>query len=136
MSSIVVVALVLVAGAAYWLWPRGRADRHPRRATRARGGAGHARDKEPAPAFAGVRIRLGTGACAAAQALAEQHFLVDEAPALPLAGCAQARCRCTFEKLADRRIESRRWADEGLSATIFSADERRAGVDRRDDGSD
>lgn len=136
MSSIVVIASVaLVAGAAYWLWSRGRADGSPRPAVRARGGAARPRVTEPTPPFAGVRIRLGTTACAAAQALAEEHFLADEAPALPLAGCAQARCRCTFEKLGDRRVESRRWVDEGLSATIFSADERRADPDRRDDGS-
>lgn len=81
--------------------------------------------------FAGVEIRVGASACSAARALAGQAFLAHEAPSLPLDDCNEARCRCAFEKHDDRRQETRRWTDDGLATTIFSAAERRARADRR-----
>jgi hypothetical protein len=123
MSSIIVIATVaLLAAAGYWRWSQKRSSQSQARKTET--GRQH---------FAGVRIRLGTAACAPARALADEHFLAHEAPALPLSGCTEARCRCSFKRLSDRRTDKRRWTDEGIVAAIFSAKERRARPDRRDD---
>ena len=123
MSSILVIAViaVLVAGG-YWAWSR-------QRPVQAR-----TRKSEPRlQPFASVRIRVGIGACDAAQALVDEHFLVKQAPMLPLRECKAPRCQCSFEKSSDRRAETRRWADEGIGAQLFGANERRAVPDRRED---
>jgi len=125
MSSIIVIAtLALLAAAGYRWWSQKRSSQAQAQARKTETGRQR---------FAGVEIRLGTTACSAARALADNHFLVNEAPALPLAACTEARCRCSFQRLSDRRTDSRRWADEGIAASIFSAKERRAVPDRRDD---
>ena len=84
-----------------------------------------------APPFAAVEIRTGSSACEAARALAGQRFLASRAPSLPLRDCGEARCRCAFRKLSDRRLESRRWSDDGISPRLFTAEERRDRPDRR-----
>ena len=84
--------------------------------------------------FAGVEIHVAANACRPARALSGGIFLAAEAPPLPLEGCTQARCSCSFQKLTDRRQDRRRWCDEGLAATVYSASERRKHDDRR--GSD
>jgi hypothetical protein len=81
--------------------------------------------------FASVEIRTGSSVCAAAEAVAGQRFLANSAPQLPLPDCSEARCRCTFVKLSDRRMDGRRWEDAGVSATLFTAAEQRGGEDRR-----
>jgi hypothetical protein len=81
--------------------------------------------------FAGVEIRMGNVICAAAKAVAGQRFLANRAPPLPLPDCDEARCRCSFVKHSDRRLDGRRWEDEGLSATLFTATEQRDGEDLR-----
>lgn len=87
-----------------------------------------------APPFAAVEIRIGASACAAAQALGGQRFLASRAPSLPLRDCSEARCRCAFKKLSDRRLDSRRWSDDGISPRLFTAEERREMRDRRTTG--
>jgi hypothetical protein len=82
-------------------------------------------------AFSAVEIRLGGNACRAAQALAGTSLLAAKAPVLPLPDCTESRCRCSFEKLDDRRQDSRRWIDHGLEPRIFSAAERRKARGRR-----
>jgi type II secretory pathway pseudopilin PulG len=127
MNSIFVIVIVaLAAGAAFWWWSQRRAaeKRAQTQARKSETGRQHR--------FAGVQIRLGSAACAAARSLADQHFLADKAPTLPLPACTEARCRCSFQRLSDRRTDTRRWADEGVAPTIFSAEERRESSDRRD----
>lgn len=122
MSSIlVIIAVALLAAWGYQNWTRRQPAQTPAR-----------KPAQPAQPFAGVRIRVGAGACEPAQAIVDKHFLVKEAPRLPLRDCKAPRCQCSFEKLSDRRAESRRWADEGLGAVVFSAAERRRVPDRRD----
>ena len=53
--------------------------------------------------YAAVSIRCAGGACDAAQSLKGQRFLGDEAPVLPLAACASARCDCRYKHHVDRR---------------------------------
>ncbi len=87
----------------------------------------------PAGEFQSVEIRIGGRACAEVKRLAGARYLVSMAPRLPLAKCTAARCTCAYTKLADRREEPRRWSDQGLGASIFSAQEQRSGGDRRSD---
>jgi hypothetical protein len=117
------IAVALVAALELWRRSRREPEREPPRSKRT----------ASAPRFAGVEVRIGATACEAARAMVGRRFLVGEAPKLPLAGCTEARCRCSFEKLSDRRSETRRWSDEGVSATVFSATERRHVADRRQD---
>jgi len=121
MTSIgIAVSALLSAAFAYWWRSRRR-------------GTGISRAKEPAGRhFASVEIRAGSGACDAAKTLAGERFLAHQAPPLPLRACTEARCRCSFAKLSDRREDSRRWADDGLGASVFNAAERRERPDRRD----
>jgi hypothetical protein len=58
-------------------------------------------------------------------------MLAGQAPALPLAACNSARCSCSFVKLSDRRIETRRLEHGGLSAALFLMTNRRAKRERR-----
>ena len=115
----VLVAIAVLAAAGY----RWRSRRSPTREVPARA----ARAPEP---FASVEIRRRSGACRAARALDGQRFLASESPALPLVGCTQTRCDCSFAKLSDRRTDDRRWG--GLSAAMFMNAERRNKADRRD----
>jgi hypothetical protein len=115
-----VVALVSIAGAAWWLVAR---------RTRAP-------NTSPPPAraggrFGGVEIRARKGACRAARALEGQRFLAKNAPALPLPSCTAAKCTCRFTKLADRRTDGRRLEQGGLTASLFLAANRRSTRDRR-----
>ena len=117
----VLVATALFAAAGYWWW----SHRSPTRDIRSR--------KARAPErFASVEIRRRNGACHAARALDGQRFLASQSPALPLVGCTQTRCDCTFAKLSDRRTDDRRWGNAGLSAAMFIKAERRNEADRRD----
>lgn len=113
-------ALVLGAGAVYWLLS-GRAGAQKRAA----------RESKAAAAFSAVEIRPRSGACDAARALEGRRYLSKDAPALPLANCTAARCRCRFSKLSDRRTDGRRLEHDGLSASLFLPSNRRKRRDRR-----
>jgi hypothetical protein len=119
---VIVVAALLLAGVLVLrhVTARGRSTARPR---------GHRSARAP---FAGVEIVTGIDACAAVQRLQGQRFLATECPELPLPGCTRRQCECAFEKFADRREDTRRWADHGLDVTIFSGEERREpGRERR-----
>jgi hypothetical protein len=120
MLLILVGSALLAVGVVYWLVyhrpaARGRAPLEPRVAGR----------------FGAVEIRTRGGACEAARALKGQRMLAGQAPALPLAACSSARCSCSFVKLSDRRIETRRLEHGGLSAALFLMTNRRAKRERR-----
>ena len=117
----VVIAALLFAAVGYWWQSRRRAMLDTSRL-----------QERVRHEFAAVEIRVGAAACDAARILAGERFLANEAPSLPLSGCTEPRCRCAFAKLSDRREESRRWADDGLAASVFSASERREHSERRD----
>ncbi|HEX7080138.1 MAG TPA: hypothetical protein VF329_03915 [Gammaproteobacteria bacterium] len=128
MGFLAIVILVAAVAAIALAWARKRRGRAPRRVRTASAG------RSSAAAYSAVEIRAPAGACAAAKALAGKTFLASEAPALPLERCDAARCRCSFEKLPDRRQDSRRWSDEGLSPVVFDGAERRKTEDRRSNG--
>jgi hypothetical protein len=114
-------ALVVVAGAAYWLIARRPQPPKSNPAPRPKEGG----------RFGAVQIRARLGACRAAQLLEGQRFLSKNAPTLPLRECSAARCSCTFSKLPDRRSDGRRIESGGLHTTLFIAANRRTKRDRR-----
>jgi hypothetical protein len=120
-SIAILVAIAVLAGVGSWWWSRrSRARPVPHRATRA------------AERFAAVEIRRRSGSCKAAAALDGQRFLANRSPALPLVGCTQVRCDCSFVKYSDRRADDRRWGQDGHSAALFNTAQRRKLADRRD----
>ncbi len=106
-------------------------------AVTARPGAGSATRVEaksrPPGGFHGVTLKPCLIACEAVEAVAGKRFLSREAPALPLAGCNQPRCDCTYGHLSDRRDGGNRrsgWDTFGAFA------EKLAKGNRRDEDSD
>lgn len=114
-------ALVVAAGAVYWIMARRPKPAKSNPAPRAKEGG----------RFGAVQIRARLGACRAAQLLQGQRFLAKDAPNLPLRECSAARCSCTFSKLPDRRSDGRRVETGGLHTTLFISANRRTKRDRR-----
>jgi hypothetical protein len=113
-------AFALAIGGFFWL------------RTRQRPKVGTGRPEQPAAAqFAGVELHCRADACAAAKALRGQRVLAADASALPLPDCDAARCECRYRKRTDRREDSRRSEDVGLTPLVFAASDRRDGPDRR-----
>lgn len=105
----------------------------PAEAGRASAATPAARRKPPG-GFHGVTVRPCLEACQAAQAVAGERFLSKDAPALPLPGCNQARCDCTYGHYSDRRDRGDRrsgWNRLGGLAQSAARDERRATPDDR-----
>jgi hypothetical protein len=73
--------------------------------------------------------------CVVARDLKKKRFLSKEAPALPLEGCTKrASCPCTYRHHDDRRSQTRRDNEMGISATgNGQRTERRASPGRRSD---
>lgn len=77
--------------------------------------AGDRSHSEQRQRYAGVELQPApAGCCKAAQGLAGRHFLLDEAPLLPLPGCDRLVCNCRYKRLVNRRSEVRRDEDLGL----------------------
>ncbi len=66
--------------------------------------------------YYGVSVKTnGKYMCEAAFYLEGTRFLANEAPSLPLHGCAHTRkCRCVYKHFDDRRTSVRRESDDGL----------------------
>lgn len=69
--------------------------------------------RKPAKRFHGVSLKPCANACQAVQDIVNKRFLSDSAPPLPLAGCDQPQCKCTYEHHADRRNPENRRAGWG-----------------------
>ncbi len=87
--------------------------------------------------FHAVAIRPGPAPCNAVVAIQSKRFLSDVAPALPLAECGSAACRCKYEHYMDRRGEQ---SDRRIGRTLvaevaefWSRRERRRAEGRRQD---
>lgn len=122
MIVVLLAALILAAGAAYWFTSRREAPR-PVRAS--------APPPKAGGRFSGVEIRTRGGACRAAHVLQGRRFLAKDAPSLPLPDCTHGKCACTFSKLPDRRTEGRRLDYGTLNASLFLTTNRRMKRDRR-----
>jgi len=65
--------------------------------------------------FAAVEIVPARVACCnAVKALSGQRFLYGKAPLVPLPDCDQPECKCTYQRLAERRTDLRRDTDLGV----------------------
>ena len=85
--------------------------------------------------YRGVQV-IGPDAecCEAVNAIEGKRYLSEEAPMLPLSGCAATECRCRYEPFYDRRTEPRRASDVGFDvASQFCQQDNRGGaaLDRR-----
>ena len=85
--------------------------------------------------FHGISLKPGRHACPAIQGLTGQRYLPEEAPSLPLPGCNQQKCQCTYSHHGDRRDpEERRtgWGTfGGFTPTLSEGNRRGKGRDRR-----
>lgn len=86
----------------------------------------------PANDFRAVSIDSSGPRCAAAKHVAEQRFLMREAPRLPLADCTMtASCACRFRKVPDRRDGDRRlFGGTGSNVWYSGTDSRKSGSRR------
>jgi len=106
-----------------WFWPDSRttwtaARRKPS-------------DTETQKSFHAVSIEPCSHACDAARALRGKRFLTNEVMSLPVPGCDESRCQCTYKHYADRRVgEERRRASIAMRER-FTNYEQRHGGDRR-----
>jgi hypothetical protein len=81
--------------------------------------------------FASVEVRCDNSACSSVKNLVGQKLLAEKAPMLPLPQCDAESCRCRYQKIADRREDSRRSIDFGIEPRIYDGTERRDRNDRR-----
>ena len=79
-----------------------------------------------------VAIAPGQARCAAVARYAGRRLLVNNAPALPVPGCDEQSCQCSYQRFADRRDEPRRDIDVGIGTQHYIGSDRRVGrTDRR-----
>lgn len=109
-----------------WFWPESQSSRSPMRRS-SDNGAGSQTDNQ----FHAVSIEPCSHACSAVKALHGKRYLAREVMSLPVPGCDESRCQCTYKHYADRRAgEERRRASVAMKAH-FSKYEQRHGGDRR-----
>jgi hypothetical protein len=79
-----------------------------------------------------LRVRDAGCACDHARRFADRTFAVADAPTLPLHNCDRTDCRCSYERVADRRKGERRSrADRRDEIRFEKKTDRRGGKDRR-----
>jgi hypothetical protein len=106
-----------------WFWPEPKTSRASR---------SKSQDAEQRKAFHAVSIEPCSHACSAAKALRGKRFLTHEVMSLPVSGCDEARCQCTYKHYADRRIgEERRRASIAMREHFTNYEQRRGGDRRR-----
>jgi hypothetical protein len=77
--------------------------------------------------YSAVSVLCGAESCLSAKGLKGQKLLAAAAPTLPLPACSiPHKCRCRFQKLADRREDGRR-LEETLARSVWYAGEERRG---------
>jgi len=78
--------------------------------------------------YHGIGITAGDTACAAVEAIAQQRFLSEDAPRLPLEQCANpGDCVCRYKHFSDRRTDPRRESDVGLPQADHPQEKRQSG---------
>lgn len=67
------------------------------------------------PGYRGVQVLAhGEACCQAVKSIADERFLLEEAPMLPLPTCDAETCHCTYRRFDDRRSDIRRTSDLGF----------------------
>ncbi|MGI9342449.1 MAG: hypothetical protein ACR2QV_06335 [Gammaproteobacteria bacterium] len=122
----ILVSLVVVA-AAVLLTKRKEKGPAPRPDSAAKSAVADAPPAEPD--YRAVAVKPGGSPCGAVLELADQPFLVNKAPLLPLKDCGKAACDCAYERLDDRRTEDRRHPFGSLSNNRIGS---HYGEERRD----
>jgi len=79
-----------------------------------------------------VEVRTGDPACEAARHQGNVRFLPNEAPGLPVSGCTEKKCACSYVHYDDRREDDRR-NPYGLwtNLPLMIKRERRSRAERR-----
>lgn len=103
-----------------WFWPEPKSVRRGQSAKQHTDSNYHA-----------VSIHPCSHACAAVRALRGKRFLTNEVMSLPISGCDEPRCQCTYKHYADRRAGEERRRASMVMHKHFSNDEQRRGGDRR-----
>ena len=81
---------------------------------------------QPSNPYHAVSVRFSrNNSCDAVKQLGDTRLLASQAPMLPLPGCTNSRCKCTFVHHKDRRSGPRRDEDAGLAGATYAGDERR-----------
>lgn len=87
--------------------------------------------------YRGVQLVINKNECCqAAMAVADQRFLIEQIPKLPLADCDTGQCGCGYERFDDRRADLRRASDVAFDmASQLHDDDNRSSPSsgRRDD---
>jgi hypothetical protein len=79
-----------------------------------------------------LRVRTVDCACDRARRSADRTFAIADAPKLPFADCERIDCRCTYERVANRRKGERRTGPDRRDGIRFEMKSgRRSGKDRR-----
>ena len=85
--------------------------------------------------FPGVSVNAAPRACLAAKLVDGARFHPDDAPALPLPGCTEKHCKCTYVHHSDRRsgtLDRRRLnSHKEDSPVFFGHEDYREGCGRR-----
>lgn len=74
-----------------------------------------------------VKVEHGLFCCRQVESMVGKVFLVDEAPALPLAQCKSKECSCKYIHLEDRREEDERRDSTEYVDTLYGQND----MDRR-----
>ncbi len=86
--------------------------------------------------YYGVSVQLGNNPCDAIRVIADERYLSEDAPQLPLPDCDRDECRCTMPPEDDRRAGYDRRGDSFSAYGNFEPDQhtqkRHDKGDRRD----
>lgn len=156
--TLAVVLLVMMAGGIFWYWHSLPKQIPAKKSTPANGADAlkSAPVKKSAPAhtpatnstkhsttrsathsnahkadnkYHAVSIQCRDCACEAAKALTHKRFLTAAAPVLPVAGCDNAHCQCSYAHHADQRADDDdRRSVHSLRTELYT---RTAGEERR-----
>ena len=78
------------------------------------------------PVYRGVQVVAhGDGCCQAVKSIADERFLLEEAPMLPLPTCDAETCHCTYRRFDDRRADIRRTSDLGFDIASQLGDQKK-----------
>ncbi len=124
MDSWFLLAFALAAGALLWTAGAALARRRAGRQASA-----------PAQPYHAVSIRPGLNACRAVWLQVGDRYLLTEAPDLPVKGCDNPHCECSFNQHDDRREPGERRDGDDPPADLSAAElaPRSSGGRRQDD---
>jgi hypothetical protein len=126
----VIGVIALIALVVMWIWLRPAAMRSAAVDLTGRNApAGYGRSAADPPPVQGeqdfrsvtIHSTASQPPCQTAIDLADQRFLLADAPALPLPGCASNSCRCGFVRYDDRREYHRRASHDMHEAVCHAA---------------